>query len=90
MTDKPDFLLDQPQPHIKQRLYNGRKLIVWEGKVNIERIQGWVENPRIEIAKKKLLQRIGNRPLTQDEIFDLMKNDPDVKLGDLRDDIIKN
>ena len=90
MTEKPNFLLDQPQPHIKQRLYNGRKLIVWEGKVNIERIHGWVENPRIEIAKKKLLQRIGNRPLTQDEIFDLMKNDPDVKLRDLSDDIIKN
>ena len=90
MTDKPAFLLDQPQPHIRQRLYNGRKLMVWEGKVKIESIQGWVENPRIEIAKKKLSQRIGNRPLTQDEIFDLMKNDDDVKLRDLRDDIIKN
>ena len=90
MTAKPTFILDQPEPHVKQRLYNGRKLIVWEGKVKIDSIQGWVENPRIEIAKKKLVQKVGNRQLAQDEIFDLMKNDPEVKLKDLRDDIIKN
>jgi hypothetical protein len=90
MIDQPAFMLQQPEPHIKQRLFNGRKLIVWEGKVKIGSIQGWVENPRIEIAKKKLVQKVGNRILTQDEIFDLMKTDPDVKLKDLRDDIIKN
>lgn len=90
MTAKPSFILDQPEPHVKQRLYNGRKLVVWEGKVKIDSIQGWVENPRIDLAKKKLLQKVGNRQLTQDEIFDLMKNDPDVKLKDLMNDIIKN
>lgn len=90
MTAKPSFILEQPEPHVKQRLYNGRKLVVWEGKVNIDSIRGWVENPRIEIAKKKLVQKVGARQLTQDEIFDLMKNDPEVKLKDLRDDIIKN
>jgi len=86
----PHFLSSKPEPHIKQRLYNGRKLVVWEGKVKISSVHGWVENPRIELAKKKLASKVGNRPLTQDEIFDLMKNDPEVKLKDLRDDIIKN
>jgi hypothetical protein len=90
MTAKPSFVLGQPEPHVKQRLYNGRKLVVWEGKVNIDSIQGWVDNPRIELAKKKLVEKVGNRQLSQDEIFDLMKNDPEVKLKDLRDDIIKN
>lgn len=90
MTAKPSFILEKPEPHIKQRLYNGRKLVVWEGKVKISSIKGWVENPRIELAKKKLVQKIGERQLTQEEITDLMKNDPDVKLKDLRDDIIKN
>jgi hypothetical protein len=90
MTPKPTFILDQPDPHIKQRLYNGRKLVVWEGKVKIADIKGWVENPRIEIAKKRLRQQVGVRQLTQEEISDLMRNDPEVKLRDLRDDIIKN
>ena len=86
----PSFLAENPNPIIKQRLYNGQKLMVWEGKVKISVINGWVENPRIELAKKRLTSRIGNRQLTQDEVFDLMKNNQDVKLNDLRDDIIKN
>jgi hypothetical protein len=90
MTKKPEFLLDKPVPHIKQRLYNGRKLVVWEGRVKIQSIQGWVDNPRIELAKKKLMNRIGHIQLTQDEIFDLMKNEQEVKLKELRDDLIKN
>jgi hypothetical protein len=90
MSQKPSFILDKPVPHTKQRLYNGRKIIVIEGKVKIADIKGWIENPRIELAKKKLIQKVGDRQLTQDEIIDLMKNDPEVKLKDLRDDIIKN
>ena len=90
MTVKPKFFLQKPEPQIKQRLYNGRRIMVWEGRVKVESIAGWVENPRIELEKKKYLSKIGQRDLTQDEIFTLMKNDPDVKLKDLRDDIIKN
>jgi len=86
----PSFFIDKKEPIIKQRLYNGRKLAVWEGKVKITAIKGWVENPRIELARKTLTRKVGDRQLTQEEIADLMKNDPEVKLMDLRDDIIKN
>lgn len=64
--------------------------MVWEGKVNVSSIKGWVDNPRIELAKKKLISKVGAREISQDEIFDLMKNDPQVKLKELRDDILKN
>ena len=90
MTNQPSFLSDKPKPQIKQRLYNGRKINVWEGKVKVSSIHGWVDNPRIELEKKKYLSNVGGRELIQDEIFDLMKNDPEVKLKQLRDDIIKN
>lgn len=90
MTAKPDFFMQKPEPQIKQRLYNGRRILVWEGRVKVESIAGWVENPRIELEKKKYLSKIGQREITQDEIFTLMKSDPEVKLKDLRDDIIKN
>ncbi len=90
MATQPNFLLKTTKPQIKQRLYNGRKIVVWEGKVKISDIQGWVENPRIELAKKNIASKIGMRDLTQDEIFDLMKNDAEVKLKELRDDILKN
>ncbi|HEX9980776.1 MAG TPA: hypothetical protein VGB50_09460 [Flavobacterium sp.] len=90
MINTPTFILPNPHPVVKQRLYNGRKLVVYEGKVRISDIKGWIDNPRIELTKKKLIQTVGDRQITQDEIMDLMKNDPDVKLKDLRDDILKN
>jgi len=87
-TNVPAFFVQPPQ--LKQRLYNGRKLMVFEGKVKIESIQGWLDNPRIDVAKRTLQEKVGDRALTQEEIFDLMKNEPDVNLKALRDDIIKN
>ena len=86
----PGFLVTEPPPHVKQRLYNGRKLLVWEGRVKVSSIEGWVENPRIDLAKRALQEKVGSRGLTQDEVFDLMKSSPDVRLKDLRDDILKN
>ena len=91
MSNPPQFMLDKPvKPQIKMRLYNGRKINVWEGKVKVSSIHGWADNPRIELEKKRYLSQVGARTLTQDEIFDLMKNDPEVKLRELRDDILKN
>lgn len=91
MSTQPNFLIDKTEkPKFRQRLYNGRKLIVWEGKVKVSDIQGWVDNPRIDLSKKTLQEKIGERPLTQDEVFELMKNDPEIRLNELRDDIIKN
>lgn len=87
---KPTFLLDKPEPSIRNRRYNGRMLQVWEGCAKVSEITGWAENPRIDIAKRKYQKAIGARPLTQDELYDLMKSDPDVKLSSLRDDIMKN
>lgn len=90
MSAEPDFLLKDPKCTLKQRLYNGRKMMVWEGRVEISSVKGWVDNPRIELAKKKLISNLGAHEITQEEILDLMKNESDVKLKELRDDIIKN
>jgi hypothetical protein len=86
----PSFMKKVPSPALRQRLYNGRKLQVWEGKVRLSDIAGWVDNPRIDIAKKLYQDKVGQRELTQDEILDIMKSDPGFKLKALRDDIQKN
>jgi hypothetical protein len=91
MPKKPAFLLDKPEePKIRQRQYNGRKLMVWEGKIRIKDIEGWIDNPRIELAKKTFVEKTGATQLTQTEVLEIMKNDADIKLKELRDDIIKN
>jgi hypothetical protein len=87
----PAFMLSAPKPQIKQRLYNERRIPVLEGKVKLSSIEGWVDNPRIELAKKRFIDRVGPRELTQEEIFALMKDEEEeIKLKTLRDDIIKN
>lgn len=90
MNKKPSFLLEVPEPRQRTRLYNGRRLQVWEGRAKMSEIMGWAENPRIDLAKRSLQQAVGARVLQQDELYDLMKKDPDVKLAALRDDIMKN
>jgi len=90
MSKKPAFVLKSPEPVTTLKQFNTRRLIVWECEVKISSIKGWVENPRIELARKRIQQKTGLRELGQDEVADLMKNDPDVKLKQLRDDIIKN
>ena len=88
--NKPQFLLEKPEPILRTRLYNGRRLQVWEGRAKMSEIKGWAENPRIDLAKRSLQQAVGARVLQQDELYDLMKKDPEVKLSALRDDIMKN
>lgn len=88
--NKPTFLLSKPEPIFRNRLYNGRRLQVWEGRARVSEIKGWAENPRIDLAKRSLQQAVGTRALQQDELYDLMKKDPEVKLAALRDDIMKN
>lgn len=86
----PDFVESLPQPKPVQRLYHGKKIMVWECRVRIEKILGWIDNPRIDLEKKRFLDTSGLQELSQDEIFDIMKNTPEFKLKDLRDDIISN
>ena len=85
---KTAFMCDEPK--VTTRLYNGRKLSVWQCKVDINLISGWVDNPRIDVEKRKFQAAHGARELTQEEVFDIMKNTADFKLRDLRDDILKN
>jgi hypothetical protein len=86
----PLFMTKKPAPAMKQRLYNGRHLQVWEGRVRLSDITGWVDNPRIDIAKQLYQDKVGQRELEQDEILDIMKSDASFKLKALRDDILKN
>lgn len=85
---KTAFMCDEPQA--TTRLYNGRKIAVWQCRVDINLVSGWVDNPRIDVEKRRFQAMHGARDLTQDEIFDIMKNTPEFKLADLRDDILKN
>ena len=86
----PSFIEKKPEPYLVERLYNGMKIMVFKCKVRVANVKGWVDNPRINVLKRSELARVGARDLTQDEIFKIMKDNQEIKLADLRDDIMKN
>jgi hypothetical protein len=59
------------------------------GKVHIENVCGWVQNPRIQLAAQERKLNVGDRDLTQEEVFEIMKSEPSIHLAALRDDILK-
>jgi len=88
---KPLSLLEKdPAPRKLTRPFHGRRLLLWEGHVPVDKIQGWVDNPRIRLASQRKKVSVGDRDLMQDEVFEIMKIDPSFKLAALRDDILAN
>lgn len=90
MANAKSLLQNNPKPSLRQRPFHGRKLQVWEGCVRFDKVTGWVDNPRIRLACQSKKSQVGNRKLTQDEVYEIMKVDPEVKLAVLRDDILQN
>ena len=85
----PPILEKTPEPTVVTRLYHGRSVQMWEGMAKIANIEGWAKNPRITLAREKWEQQFGRLP-DQDEVFDIMKKDKDIKLDLLRTNIQSN
>ena len=88
MSNQPPILA-QKSAEIVTRWFHGLPVSLWHGLVSVEKVTGWVENPRITLAIKKWLSDFG-KPPSQDELFQIMKDDKEVRLKELRDDIQKN
>lgn len=86
----PDFLEKREDTPIQQ-MYHGKLIQLWKGEVPVSVIEGWVDNPRIEMAVKRLRATLGDRQeVTQDMVYKIMKEDDDVDLKNLKDNIVKN
>ena len=86
----PKIMLTNPAPRNEQRYFRGKPLSVWTGKVRIEDVQGWVENPRLDLHLKTFREAHANRDPEQDEILSIMTADKDFKLSQLVTDIREN
>lgn len=87
--DHPPIMESNPTPRIVTRLYYGKNVQMWEGKVKTQKIEGWAENPRITLARERWERDYG-RPPDQNEVFEIMKTESDIKLGVLRNNIMRN
>lgn len=89
-TNTPAFLETYPKPALGHRLYHGRDLKLWQGFVNIDRVQGWADNPRLELEMKRWKDQRTNAEITQEDLYDLMNTTKHVALDELSKNIREN
>ena len=85
----PEIMLPAPSPRLEQISVANLLIPIWNGKVKVDSIKGWTDNPRIRVLVAQFRNNMGRDP-DQDDIYELMKKDEDSKLKLLRDDIMSN
>lgn len=75
----PEWMLPDPEPRQELRKFNEEEFIGWEGRVYIDTLKGWVDNPRIDIPVDLWKEKHANRDPNNDELLEIMI---DVSVGD--------
>jgi hypothetical protein len=86
----PKIMMDKPEPKMTLKSFHGKKIQVWEGRALVDKIHGWVKNPRIDLELKRFRDNHAGRDPNGDEIFSIMKNIKDFRLKDLAADVRSN
>ena len=86
----PKFLEAKPKPVIETRLYHRSRVPLWRGFVRLSKVQGWAENPRLQLEMKRWKSDFAGTDIDQDALYDLMKKTKDIKLKELAANIAYN
>lgn len=90
MSPIPSFLEPQPEPRIENRLYHGTIVALWRGTVRISKVQGWANNPRLELEMKRWANDYAEQKINQEQLYDIMKRTKGFRLKELSDNIKVN
>ncbi len=85
--NSPTILLSKPTPLHSQKPFHGKKLLIWEGLVDVKSVNGWVSNPRLDLEIKRFKDEHVGRSPNNEELFTIMKSIKDFRLKELADDI---
>lgn len=86
----PTILESNPSPRLTLKSFHGRRIQVWEGLANVNKINGWVDNPRLDIELKRFKNDNAGRKPTNGEILNIMVTVKEFNLKTLADDIRDN
>ena len=88
--NNPDWLEGSPNPRLVHKSFHGRKIPLWEGVAKVDKVYGWVNNPRLELELKRFKDDHAGRDPTNDEILAIMIAVKEFGVKDLADDIRSN
>jgi hypothetical protein len=79
-TQPPTWMSKNPPPKLVSQRFHDRELQVWQGEVSIEKIAGWIGNPRTELLRDQFHEQYAREP-DNDEMCELVLADDDEKEG---------
>lgn len=86
----PELLMPSPEPKVTQKQFHGKKLVIWEGEIDIGNVKGWVNNRRLDLEIRRFRDQHLGRDPDNDEIFAILRSVKEFKLKELADDIRVN
>ncbi|MBA6293123.1 hypothetical protein H4J58_08250 [Colwellia sp. MB3u-70] len=86
----PKIMLGKPEPKNSVKSFHGKKIIVWQGLANVSNINGWVQNPRIDLEIKRFKDNHAGIAPNSEEVFAIMKAIKEFKIKDLAKDVLCN
>lgn len=86
----PNILEANPSPRLTLKSFHGRRIQVWEGFANVNKINGWVENPRLDIELKRFRNENAGRSPNNQEILNIMVTVKEFSIKTLADDLRDN
>lgn len=80
LSKPPTWMCSNPKPEPNARRFHEIEVPVWEGMVDLDKIQGWIGNPRTELHADQFQTTYGRKP-NDDEMYQLVMADNDPKEG---------
>lgn len=71
-NNPPKWLLGDPEIGIEPRKFNTKVIHGWRGKAPIDELEGWVDNPRIDIPVENWKEEHAGRDPSNEELLDIM------------------
>lgn len=85
-----ELLQASPEPKVLQKQFHGKKLVIWEGEVEVGDVKGWTSNRRLDLEVRRFRDQHSGRDPDNDEIFAIMMSIKEFKLKELANDIRVN
>ena len=89
MSKFPKWMLNAPEPIEDRRKLSGYEMVGWLGAIKINAIDYWIGNRRTDVQVTMLKKQIDRIP-NDDDLYNELIDDPDLKIEMLAKNIIKN